>query len=72
MTYANTDAPEPVLKPRAVAQHLGCTEPTVYQLVRSGELRAIRVGRLIRVPESALRDFIARDASALPTSGSAS
>ncbi|GAA6527950.1 helix-turn-helix domain-containing protein [Intrasporangium sp. DVR] len=55
-----TTAVESVLTVRDVARHLGCRdEETVYRLIHRGDLRAIRVGRLVRVPESALRDFIA-------------
>ena len=50
---------EPVYKVSAAATALGCSRDTVYALIASGQLRAIRVGRLLRVPESALADFIA-------------
>lgn len=56
---ATTTAPEAVLKVREVAHHLNCDEDTIYRLIREDRMRAIRVGRLIRVPESALADFIA-------------
>ena len=32
---------------------------TVYQLIGSGELRAIHVGRAVRVPESEIERFVA-------------
>ena len=54
-----TTAPERVLKVREVSSHLSCDDDTVYRLIREGRLRSIRVGRLHRVPESALADFIA-------------
>jgi len=54
-----TTAPERVLRVREVARHLDCEEDTVYRLIRENRLRAVRIGRLIRVPESALADFIA-------------
>lgn len=49
---------EDVLKVREVAHRLDCTTDLVYRLVREGEIRCVRVGRLIRVPESALAEFI--------------
>lgn len=52
---------ERVMQVREVAEHLGCTPPTVYRMVREGALRAIRVGRLVRIPESALAEFINPD-----------
>lgn len=54
-----TSAPERVLRVREVANHLSCDEDTVYRLIREDHLRAIRLGRVLRVPESALADFIA-------------
>ncbi len=54
-----TTAPEAVLRVREVAHHLDCDEDTVYRLIRENQMRAIRLGRVLRVPESALRDFIA-------------
>ena len=54
-----TATPEKVLRVREVAHHLDCDEDTVYAILRRGEMRAIHLGRVLRVPESALRDFIA-------------
>lgn len=51
-------APERVLTVKDVAHHLGISDWTVYNLVTGGHLRAIRVGRLIRIPASALSEFI--------------
>jgi excisionase family DNA binding protein len=31
---------------------------TVYRMVNSGELKSVRIGRAIRVPEKALRDIL--------------
>lgn len=50
---------EPVLKVAEVAQHLNCDRNTVYALINDNKLRTIRLGRVIRVPESALAAFIA-------------
>ena len=50
---------EKVLTVKDVARHLACENDLVYSLVSQGKLRAIRVGRLIRVPQSALDEFIA-------------
>lgn len=40
-----------------VAAILKIPPRTVYGLIYRGELRAVRVGRRIRVPEDALRDL---------------
>jgi excisionase family DNA binding protein len=41
-----------------VAQRCNCAESTVRELIRQNRIRHVRLGRLIRVPESALLDFI--------------
>lgn len=42
-----------------VAAYLGVTERTMYNKVRSGELRAVKVGRLWRVRVSDLEAWLA-------------
>lgn len=58
MTTA-THTPERVYTVDQIAEHLDMARSGVYSLVRSGELRSVRVGRLIRVPASALDEFLA-------------
>ncbi|MDO5495924.1 MAG: helix-turn-helix domain-containing protein [bacterium] len=58
MKLAPTTAPEEVLKVSEVAAHLRVDPETVYRLIHSERLRSIRLGRVIRVPLSALSDFI--------------
>jgi excisionase family DNA binding protein len=41
-----------------VASLMRVSKMTVYRLVHSGELPAIRVGRSFRVPESAVNDYL--------------
>lgn len=41
-----------------VAKLLGVSRNTAYRLVRSKKLRSIRVGRQIRIPRSALEDYL--------------
>lgn len=41
-----------------VAKLLGVSRNTAYRLVRSKKLRSIRVGRQIRIPCSALEDYL--------------
>lgn len=43
-----------------VAAHIRVSKMTVYRLVHSGELEAVRVGRSFRVPEKALASLIDR------------
>ena len=37
---------------------LGVGRNTAYELVRSGQIRSIRVGRQLRVPKDAILDFL--------------
>jgi excisionase family DNA binding protein len=41
-----------------VAAIMRVSKMTVYRLVHSGELEAIRVGRSFRVPERAVSDYL--------------
>lgn len=47
-----------VLTVKEVAKLLGISRNTAYRLVRSKKLRSIRVGRQIRVPRSALEEYL--------------
>ena len=42
---------------------LGVGRNTAYELVRSGQIRSIRVGRQLRVPKDAVQDFLNRQNS---------
>ncbi len=37
---------------------LGIGRNTAYELVRSGQIRSIRIGRQIRIPRDALLEFL--------------
>jgi excisionase family DNA binding protein len=41
-----------------VARIMRVSKMTVYRLVHSGELPAVRVGRSFRVPEKAVHDYL--------------
>lgn len=47
-----------------VAALMRVSKMTVYRLVHSGELPAIRVGRSFRVPERAVHDFLRKSFNA--------
>ena len=40
-----------------VAAHLDCSKGTVYEAIRCGQLRHCRIGRLVRIPRDAVRDW---------------
>lgn len=46
-----------MLKVKEVAADLRCAKSNAYELVRSGRLRSVRIGKAIRVPREALEEF---------------
>lgn len=54
---------EKVYRVRKVAEMFDVSTGAVYHLIASGELRAVRVGRNLRVAESAIAEFIATGGS---------
>jgi excisionase family DNA binding protein len=48
---------EPMLTVREVAEEPRVSPARVYQLARAGDLPAIRVGRTVRVPPAAYREW---------------
>ena len=65
---SSRDAPLPRPEPQSkllltvveAAQQLGIGRTLMYELLCSGQVESIHVGRLHRVPAEALTDFIAR------------
>ena len=52
------------------AETLGICERAVWQLVKDGELRAVRIGRSVRIPVKELNQFVTdRSQSADATGG---
>lgn len=41
-----------------IAKHFRISRQAVYDWIHDGKLRAVRIGERVRVPESALRDFV--------------
>lgn len=54
----NEDPPPEMLKVAEVASRLRVDQRTVYRMIQRGQLRAVRVGRLLRIPAQALRAFL--------------
>lgn len=54
------DTPEDVqfLKPREIATRLRVAPMSVYRMIHSGELPAIRVGKSYRVPVAAYEEYV--------------
>lgn len=62
-TEANKASPAPqrtLLTVEEAAEQLGIGRTTAWQLVRSGDLGSVRIGKLRRVPVSAIREFAAQ------------
>ena len=49
-----------LLTVREVAERLGCGRTFVYELISSGELETVKLGRLRRVPVAALDALVER------------
>lgn len=39
---------------------LGIGRNTAYELVRSGQIRSIRIGRQLRIPKDAVQEYLTR------------
>lgn len=51
------DLPE-LLTPDEVRAFLGVGRGTVYELIRRGEIKSVRLGRLVRIPKSSLAEMV--------------
>lgn len=47
-----------VLRVEDLSRALGIGRNTAYELVRSGQIRSIRIGRQLRIPRSELQRFL--------------
>ena len=50
--------PDRLLKPKEAAAELGVSVWTIYRLIMKGDLAAVRVGRLLRIPESSIDAYL--------------
>ena len=56
-----------LLRPNEAAELLGVGRSTIYALLASGDVPSVRVGRSVRLPLEALRQWVAaRAAGKLP------
>ncbi len=55
------------LTPAQVAERLQVTEFTVYKWLRAGELRSVKLGRLWRISEGDLAEFLGERRGAVPS-----
>jgi excisionase family DNA binding protein len=61
------DVPALLLRVEEAANKLGIARTMMYQLVRTGEVESVRVGRLRRIPVSCLEEYV-EDLRTRPTS----
>ena len=57
---AGSGLPVMLVRPEDAARVLGVGRTKVYELMRSGALRSVRVGGLRRISVAALDEFVAR------------
>lgn len=63
---AMSENPTVFLNVREVARRLSTCERYAWELVRRGDLQAIRVGRLVRIAEDDLEHFILKRQQSKP------
>jgi excisionase family DNA binding protein len=56
----DTTKPRPAHTVKETLQILPLGRSTIYKLVATGELRSVKVGKKILIPESAIFDFLER------------
>ena len=61
------DVPALLLRVEEAASKLGIARTMMYQLVRTGEVESVRVGRLRRIPVACLEEYV-EDLRTRPTS----
>lgn len=58
---------DPPFSPARLAARWGCTRQLVYKLIKDGRLGHCKIGKLVRIPEPAVRRYeLLRDSAASP------
>lgn len=60
MQPQTTPTPRLMLTPEQAADALGIGRTTIFALIKSGELRSLRIGRLRRIPADEIDAYTAR------------
>lgn len=53
-----TNMAQLLLRPEEAAKALGVGRSTVFELIRAGELRSVKIGKLRRIPSEAVREYV--------------
>lgn len=56
--YCNLQDLPMTLREEGLMPILGIGRNTAYELIRSGQIRSVRIGRQIRIPRDALLEFL--------------
>lgn len=59
MTTETFEAGRLLLRPEEVAKALCVGRSTVFELMRSGELRSVKIGKSRRIPTEAVHEYLA-------------
>ncbi len=59
MEIAKSERPRLLLRPREVADLIGVSRTTAYELIAAGTIPSVRLGNLLRVPAAALEKLVA-------------
>lgn len=47
-----------LITPQEAAELLGCGMNTIYKILKSGKLKAMRIGRVWKIPRRAVQEYI--------------
>ncbi len=47
-----------LITPEEAAELLGCGMNTIYKILKSGKLKAMRIGRIWKIPRRAIQEYI--------------
>ncbi len=57
---ASVDPPPVLYRPESGARQLGISRAFIYKLMDEGAIRSVKVGRLRRIPHTALVEYVER------------
>jgi excisionase family DNA binding protein len=59
MSETATKVGRVLLRPEEVATALGIGRTAVFELIRTGELRSVKIGKSRRIPTDAVHEYVA-------------
>jgi excisionase family DNA binding protein len=58
MSETTTEVGRVLLRPEEVATAMGIGRTAVFELMRTGELRSVKIGKSRRIPVDAVHDYV--------------